>query len=65
MDAAQGDLEVWMIASFDGGCTFCDATRLTDNDVDDTNPRVAVLGLPSGTWSFGVAFESAGQVLIA
>lgn len=65
IDAVGGDLEVWMTATFDGGCTFCPATRLTDDALDDTNPRVAVLALPEGTWSYGVAFERGNQVLVA
>lgn len=65
VDPAEGDLEIWMTASFDQGCTFCPSIRLTDDAVDDTHPRIAVLSLPTGIWSIAVAFESAGQVLVA
>ena len=66
VDPAEGDLEIWMTASFNLGCTFCPPIRLTENDVDDTHPRIAVLRIPStGMWSVAVAFESAGQVVIA
>jgi hypothetical protein len=66
VDPVGGDLEIWMTASFNTGCTFCAPIRLTDNAVDDTHPRIAVLRIPStGMWSIAVTFESAGQVVIA
>lgn len=67
MDPAQGDYEIWVTASFDAGCTFCEATRLTDDATDDLRPRIAVLALPTGTWSFAVAFEkpATGEAVIA
>lgn len=67
VDPAEGDLDIWLTASFDAGCTFCPPTRLTDTDVDETRPRVAVLALPEGFWSIAVIFErpSTGEVIIA
>jgi hypothetical protein len=65
VDPAEGDLEIWMRATFTGGCSWCAPMRLTDNAVDDTHPRIAVLLLPAGTFSFAVAFESAGRVVVA
>ncbi len=59
-DETGDDHEIYLTASFDGGCTFCEATRLTDDDSDDRNPRVAVLALPTGVWSVQVIFESRG-----
>ena len=64
-DPVDGDLEIWMRATFDGGCTWCDAIRITDNSVDDTHPRIAVVGLPTGFFSFAIAYESAGEVVLA
>jgi hypothetical protein len=66
VDPVGGDLEVWLTASFDGGCTFCAPTRLTDDTVDDTRPRAAAYALPStGFLSVAVAFEQSGKVVVA
>jgi len=65
IDPAGGDLEIWLTATPDDGCTFCRPTRLTDNDVDDTNPRVGAVVLIDSYLSVQVAFESAGNVIVA
>ena len=65
VDLAEGDLEIWALASFDGGCSFCPPIRLTDNAVDDTNPRIAALvDSVSNTFSVAVAWESESRVLL-
>lgn len=61
------DWEIWLAASPDGGCSFCSPLQITDNDVDDTRPRIAVAALSTGTMplSFQIVFEQAGNIMLA
>ena len=35
------DMEIFLTASFDMGCSFCEPVQITDNDVEDSLPSVA------------------------
>ena len=44
----ETDYEIFLTASFDMGCSFCDPVQITENDDDDINPAVAA-GIIDGT----------------
>jgi uncharacterized repeat protein (TIGR01451 family) len=39
--AGETDNEIYLTASFDDGCSFCDPVQITNNDLDDLYPHVA------------------------
>jgi len=64
-----GDWEVWLTASPNRGCGWCAPTRITDNDADDTRPRVAAaayeLPLGGSLMPVQIVFEQEGEIVVA
>jgi hypothetical protein len=65
LDPAGGDWEVWLTATPNGGCSWCPPTRITDNDTDDTRPRVGVGVLASGFFTIQIVYEEDGNTELA
>jgi len=61
------DWEIWITASSSGGCSFCPPVRITDNDLDDTRPRIEAAALPIDNLplSIQVVFEQEGNAVLA
>jgi len=55
--SALGDYDVYVAASFDGGCSFCGPVRWTADPAHETRPRIAAGVSPVGNIAFQVVFE--------
>jgi hypothetical protein len=57
--------DLWILASFDNGCTWCDPKLWANAPADEVNPRVEAGLTSTATFSVQVVYEREGQVWVS
>jgi hypothetical protein len=64
-DPATMDRDLWLLASLDGGCNWCDAVPwAADPDLSETDPHVAAAILRSGLLTIQVIYVKDDQIWV-
>jgi uncharacterized repeat protein (TIGR01451 family) len=60
----ETDTEIFLAASLDYGCSFCNPVRITTNDVDDLHPSVAAAVMHQTELMIHVAHETDHNIVV-